>query len=111
MTKHVKNYIHRPFTDEVMAIGGHYRFTDEIRLEFEGNELLYLKGYAVFDTTCCGAGGCSYILVQGFIDKWKSRKEGGFFISQIKPVKDQNLQNRIVKKLKENELVQQVQFA
>jgi hypothetical protein len=111
MKDSLNDYVHRPFSDEIIAIGGHYRFTDELRLTFEGSQLLYLKGYAVFDTTCCGAGGCSYILVKGFIEKWKTRKDGDFYVSQIRPVKDDNLKNRIIQHLKEKELVQQVQFA
>ena len=111
MSKAILDYVHRDLKEEVLAIGGHYRFTDEVRLLFEKNELLYLKGYAVFDTTCCGAGGCSYVLVQGIIEQWKIRKDSdGFFVSRVRPVEDKNLRDRLTRLIKEKEMVQQVRF-
>lgn len=109
--KPLQDYVHRPFSEEVMAIGGHYRFTDETRILFGGQALLYLKGYAVFDTTCCGAGGCSYVLVQGFIVHWKDRQdEDGHFVSRILPISDLSLRRNIERWIKKREVVQQVRF-
>jgi len=68
-------YVHHPLDTEVNAIGGRYVFTDEFRVPFSGKELFYLIGYALFDSTCCGFGGCRYALVRGFIIDWKKKKE------------------------------------
>ena len=51
-------YVHQPLNQEVTAIGGHYLLVKEVRLPFEGREVLYLVGHAAFDTICCGPGGC-----------------------------------------------------
>lgn len=107
----MKDYVHRTLEEEVVAIGGHYRFTDEVRLPFGGKQVLYLKGYAFFDTSCCGASGCAYALVQGFIEDWKSRQDSdGFFISRVRPIEDPDLQRQINRLIKNKELVQQVRF-
>jgi hypothetical protein len=109
--KGMKDYVHRELEEEVMAIGGHYTFTDEVRLPFGENEVLYLKGYALFDSTCCGASGCGYALVQGFVAYWKMRKDGdGYFVSRVKPIKDPDTRRQISRLIKEKELVQQVRF-
>lgn len=111
MKSNVCEYIHRNLDEEIMAVGGHYRFTDEVRLPVDSGEILYLKGYALFDSTCCGAGGCSYALVQGFIEQWKvSTNSEGFFMSRILPVESQVLREKISRLIKEREMVQQVQF-
>ncbi len=111
MDKDLREYVHRELEEEVMAIGGHYKFTDERRLPLEKREVLYLKGYALFDNACCGAGGCGYARVQGFIEQWKNRKNSeGYFVSLVKPVADPALRQRISRLIKEREMVQQVQF-
>lgn len=106
------DYVHKDLEEEVMAIGGHYRFTDEALLPFEGKEVLYLKGYAVFDTTCCGAGGCGYALVKGFVEEWKKRKDrSGFSVTRVRQVNDPDARQEIGRLIREKEMVQQVQFA
>mmetsp|Transcript_8216 Transcript_8216/g.4360 ORF Transcript_8216/g.4360 Transcript_8216/m.4360 type:complete len:114 (-) Transcript_8216:1157-1498(-) len=111
ITTDLQTYIHRELNQEITAIGGHYMFTNEIRLPFQGRDVLYLIGCALFDNTCCGAGGCSYALVWGFIENWKIRKnKEGFPVSMVKPVRDPILQQQIRKLIKDKERVQQVRF-
>ena len=50
-------YVHRELDREVTAIGGHYRFDREAQIAFRGQQVLYLCGYALYDTSCCGLGG------------------------------------------------------
>ena len=112
MCQEVKTYTHQSLNREVKAIGGHYRFTDEIRLNFEGREILYLKGYAIFDTTCCGTGGCGYVLVQGFVENWQMLKnDAGVPLSLVQPVGDPLVRQRLRRLILEKEMVQQVVFA
>lgn len=54
--------IHQGLNQEVTAIGGHYVLVKGMCLPFQGRKVLYLVGYSVFDATCCGMGGCSYVL-------------------------------------------------
>lgn len=112
MAGKLKSYVHHDLNRAVTAIGGHYRFTDEVRLRFEGREILYLKGYALFDTTCCGAGGCGYVLVQGVVEAWKERQDqSGAPVSRVRPVRDPAARQRLRRWILETEMVQQVCFA
>jgi hypothetical protein len=105
------DYVHQPLEEEIMAIGGHYRFTDEVRLSVGGGEVLYLKGYALFDSTCCGAGGCGYARVMGWIDRWKDRTdEEGYAVSRLRPVADPAQRQKIDRLIMDREMVQQVRF-
>ena len=70
----IKDFVHPDLGREVTAIGGYYVFDREIRLPYNGREILYFVGYAVLDSSCCGAGGCAYVFVPGFIIQWKYQK-------------------------------------
>jgi hypothetical protein len=105
------DYTHADLDQPIEAIAGHYRFIEEGRFCFEGKAIFYLKGYGVFDTSCCGAGGCSFALVQGVISRWKAKKDAmGRFISTVTPIADPALQARIGRHLVEQLHVQQVNF-
>lgn len=107
----VKTYIHRELNQEVTAIGGHYVLNSEARLPFQGREVLYLAGYAHFDTACCGAGGCSYALVPGFIVDWKIRKnKEGLHISLIESVRAPVFRRQIRELIENKITAQQVRF-
>ncbi len=104
-------YIHHELNREVTAIGGHYVLTKEVRLPFEGREILYVVGYAVVDNSCCGVGGLAYALVPGFIQDWKSTTNNeGLAISLVEPIDNQTAQREIRQLIERNEIVHQVRF-
>ena len=104
-------YVHYPLDTEVNAIGGRYVFTDEFRVPFAGRELFYLVGHALFDSTCCGFGGCRYALVRGFIIDWKKKKNSeGLFITTIERVIDQAEQREIQDIINSRVTVNQIKF-
>jgi len=110
-TDNHQNFIHIELNVETVAIGGHYVFTREVRLPFDGREILYMAGYALFDTSCCGSGGCGYALIPGFIQKWKNKiNTDGRPISGIEPVNDPAMQKQIERLVKTIEAVPQVLF-
>jgi len=105
------SFVHEPLNTEVDAIAGHYTFTREVRLPWDGRELLYLVGYAIIDTSCCGVGGCGYALVPGFVRSWKSAiDDRGLLVSQVEPVRDPDLRLAIERHIKAEEHLPQVQF-
>jgi hypothetical protein len=107
----VQEYVHYDLNQEVTAIGGHYVLLKEVRLPFQGQEVLYLVGHAAFDTSCCGAGGCAYALVPGYILSWKSgTNETGLAVSQVKPIHDQGVQEQVRQLIKNKEVIHQVNF-
>jgi hypothetical protein len=107
----VHEYVHQELNQEVTAIGGHYVLVKEARLSFRGREVLYLVGHAAFDTTCCGAGGCAYALVPGFVLDWKiGTDEAGLAVSQVEPIHDTDTQQALWRLIQKQEVVHQVRF-
>ena len=105
------DFVHLPMNQEITAIGGQYTLVKEGRFSFRGHNILYYIGLAVFDTSCCGTGGCAYALVPGSILNWKVREtEGGLAVSTVAPIRDEILQSEIRYYLIQNEKVHQVQF-
>ena len=106
-----QDFIHPDLGQEVTAIGGHYVFNKEARITYNDREVFYLVGYAVVDTSCCGAGGCAYALVPGFVKAWKYKSNiSGVSVSQIEPISDPVNQQAIRRLLQKKEVVQQVTF-
>jgi len=106
-----QEFVHPRLGQEVTAIGGHYVFGKEIRWPFQGREILYFVGYAVLDSTCCGVGGCAYVLVAGFIRKWKYKKnDNDCPVSQIELIQARLDQQQIRNSIQKKEMVYQVTF-
>ena len=107
-------YVHRPLGETVQAIGGSYRLAKEVRLSLEDEpavEVLYLVGHAVFDSTCCGVGGCGYALVQGVIRRWHAvTSADGLPMTEVAPIGDEALRERVRRLVAAREKVQQVNF-
>ena len=106
-----QEYVHQALNQEVTAIGGYYLLVKEVRLPFHGQEVLYLVGYAAFDTTCCGTGGCAYALVPGFVLKWKSQRNAdGLAVSRVEAIHDKDSQEQVQRLIEKRETVHQVIF-
>ena len=106
-----EEFAHPELNAPVIAIGGNYVFTHEKRIPFKEREILYYIGIATFDTTCCGAGGCAYAFVPGFILSWKNnRNEKGVPVSSIELVKDPSVQDEVRALILKNEMVNQINF-
>ena len=104
-------YVHQGLSQQITAIGGHYVLVKEVRLPYDGREVLYLVGHAAYDSTCCGTGGCAYALVPGMIAGWHSgQTEDGLAISRLEPIKSSEAQNKIRRLIERSEAVQQVIF-
>jgi hypothetical protein len=107
----IQEYAHQELNQEVTAIGGHYVLVKEVRLPFQGREVLYLIGHAAFDTTCCGVGGCAYALVPGSVLGWKvATNQDGRPVSRVEPIRDEAVRKEISRLIDERETVQQVRF-
>ncbi len=109
--KKIKEFVHEQLNQEVTAIGGHYVLTREACLDFNEKKVLYQAGYGVFDTTCCGSGGVGYAVVQGFVLKWKMKKNvDGVEVSVVEPVRDQEDKKKIQELIMKDNAVSQVVF-
>ncbi|MCG6911129.1 MAG: hypothetical protein LJE94_13520 [Deltaproteobacteria bacterium] len=111
VTIDTKDFVHPELNRSVKAIGGEYLFAKEAVLPFEGRDVLYLVGCALFDTTCCGAGGVCYARVAGFIQQFQYKTdESGRPVSLVVPVADRHEQQKIRRAISRCEPVQQVEF-
>jgi len=105
------DFIHPELGMEITAIGGHYVFTKEVRLSLRDREILYYVGYAVLDTTCCGIGGSAYVLVAGYIRKWKYKTGlNNATLSQVEPLREEIVQKEVRRLIQNREMVYQVNF-
>lgn len=78
-----------PFDTEIQAIGGHYVTVKEVCLPYQDREILYVIGYAVVDSSCCGVGGCGYAKVPGYLLDWKTKSnEDQYPVSRVEPITD-----------------------
>ena len=104
-------YTHFGLNEEHTSITGHYVVTSEVRLPFHGREVLYLTGYSVVDSSCCGVGGCGYALIQGYILNWKERKNAdGFDQTIYEPIRDPFIKDELSQVINQRETVTQVNF-
>ena len=107
----LQDFSHPELNVQVTAIGGSYFMLKEDRLSFNGEEVLYLVGTAIFDTTCCGTGGCAYALVPGFIQKWQYKTDANSRpVSRVKPIGQERLRRKVREMIFEKESVHQVDF-
>jgi hypothetical protein len=106
-----RDHVHQPLDEQVTAVGGSYELVKEARIPLEGRDLLYVVGHAVFDTTCCGAGGCAYALVPGFVVRWRHRTTNdGLSVSEVEPVQDETVRRDAARRIRALETVQEVRF-
>jgi len=109
--KGLQDFSHPELNVQVTAIGGSYFMLKEARLQLNGEDILYLVGTAIFDTTCCGTGGCAYALVPGFIRKWQYKTDAnGRPVSRVKSVSERRLRKKIREMIFKKESVHQVNF-
>ena len=111
LSERVVDFTHPELNKTVKAIGGEYVFIKETVLSFQEQDVLYLIGCAVFDTTCCGTGGVCYARVPGFIrdPKYKTGEDGRP-VSLVAPIVDPMAQREIRRAIGNREAVQQVEF-
>jgi hypothetical protein len=84
-----KDYVHPALNEEVTAIGGHYVSEKDDRITIDGRDILYILGYAVVDTSCCGVGGGRFAVVPGWLVRYKYRTENsGLPVSEVTPVEE-----------------------
>jgi hypothetical protein len=106
-----KEFVHLPLNEEVRSVSGGYVLEKEVRLPFEGRELLYIVGTAVVDTACCGTGGIRYALVPGFVEHWQgSINENNRPVSQVLRVEDNAQRAEISRIIRSREPNIDVQF-
>ncbi len=104
-------FTHEPLDQETRSVAGQYTFTEEVRLELAGRQVLVRIGFAVVDTACCGVGGCGYALVPGFVRRWRHTTDArGLPLSEVEPVRDPADEEAIRRAIMARHPVTQVRF-
>ena len=95
-------YIHFPLGTEIRMNIGDYRITGEVRLTLEGCDYLCVIAEAPVGSACVGAGTLRFLHVRGRIISWQYRtSDGGFSVSELEPLSEEDLMNTVRKALKE----------
>ena len=107
----MSDYVHQKLGEDIQSISGTYTPGKELRLKYNGKEILCVIGTAVVDTACCGAGSLLYATVPGYVVTWKGRQnESGLPVSKVKPIEDEPTKHAIARILKETENIYNVNF-
>lgn len=106
-------HIHQPLDEEIRSIAGYYMVLEEGMLEYKDREILYLVEVAAVDTSCCGRGGMGFIMVPGYVNTLKARRnDDGLWISDVERVEDEEDRREITRLLlARHPGFQQVNFA
>ncbi len=97
--------------DAAVSIAGYYTPQKEIRLKYNGREVLYVIGQAVIESSCCGLGSWTYVLVPGYIINWQNTKnEAGLPVSEIELISDEEARENIRRAIKTTEDVPLIDF-
>ncbi len=106
-----REYAHIPLGEEVHAIGGYYILEKEVRLPFRGEEVLYVIGMSLVDSSCCAPTGCRYAIVPGYILEWRhGANKDNLPLTEVQPIRDEQIREQITEIIKQAYLVQFVEF-
>ena len=94
----IREYIHAELNKRVEFFGGGYSFIEEGKFPYREKEVLYSVGVANIEASCCGALGCGFIKVPGYVLSWKKRIDAhGRVLSEIERIEDDESQREIRK--------------
>jgi len=103
-------YMHE-INKEIRSIGGRYELEREGLMKLGDGEILYAVGNAVLDSSCCGFWGCRYVLVAGYVIRFKfAFDDDGNPLSEVISIEDNGLQDQISGMMKNQEGATQVIF-
>lgn len=107
----MSKYTHLELNKDISAPAGYYTPQKEVRLKYDGREILYVLSQAVIESSCCGASDFNSALVPGFVVSWHSGKnKAGQPISEVESITDETIRDSIRKHIKETERVSRIEF-
>jgi hypothetical protein len=101
-----QDYTHMEPGERIESVAGHYTMESEFTVEHGGRRVLVVLGHTIIDGACCGAGGCRYAFVPGFV----IAPRGGGRTTRVEPIDDTDDQRDIEQIIHSREIVQQVIF-
>lgn len=107
----MKKYTHLELNREVRALSGYYIPLKEVRLKQAGREVFYLVTHTIVDSSCCGTADFNHALVPGYIVNWQTEKnKAGLPVSEVEPIADQAVKDKIREAILSSENVAQIEF-
>ncbi len=107
----LSRYTHLELNKDVLAPSGYYTPQKEVRLKYDGREILYVLSQAVIESSCCGANDFNSALIPGYIVKWHTEEDkDGNSISLVEPITGEPTRDAIRKIIKEKEHINQTEF-
>jgi len=107
----MSKYTHLELNRDIAAPSGYYTPQKEVRLKYDGREVLYVLSQAVVESSCCGATDFNSALVPGFVVSWHSEKSSeGLPISEVESISDDAIRDAIRKHIKETEHISRIEF-
>jgi hypothetical protein len=104
-------YAHLELNKDIPVPSGYYTPKKEVKLKYDGREVLYVLNQAVIDSSCCGVSDFTNALVPGFIVKWHIEKtKEGIPVSEIEPIADERIRDAIRKIIKNTEYITRTEF-
>jgi hypothetical protein len=104
-------YTHLELNADVPAPSGYYTPRKEVRLKYDGREVLYVLSQAVIESSCCGASDFNSALVPGYIISWRSEtNKEGLPVSEVAPISDEKVRDDIRKIIKDTEHITRTEF-
>ena len=104
-------YTHLKLNEDIKALAGYYTPRKEVRMKYNGGEILYVISDTVVDSSCCGEADFSSALVPGYIVRWQAEtNRDSLPLSDVEPVTDKATQDSIRKAIRETENVSQIEF-
>lgn len=104
-------YAHQELNKDIPAPSGYYTPSKEVRVKYDGREVLYVLSQAVIDSSCCGVGEFNSALVPGFIVKWQAEtNKDGRPVSEVESITDEKARDDIRKIIKDTEHVNRTEF-
>ena len=107
----MNKYPHLELNKDIEALAGYYAPQKEVKLKYNGREVLYIIGQVVIDSSCCGKINFKYALVPGYVvGWWTETNKDGLPVSEVEPITDEAIQADIRKIIQETEHVSQIEF-
>ncbi len=108
----MSKYTHLELDKDIeIGIAGYYTPEREVRLKYDGSEVLYVIGKAVVESSCCGTGNWIYAIVPGYIIDWQNTKnETGLPVSEVASISDKEVQEKIRRIIETDEAASLIGF-
>jgi len=104
-------YTHLELNRDIQAPAGYYTPQKEVRLKYNGREILYVLSHAMVDSSCCGKADYCQALVPGYIVSWRLEKnKEGLPVSEVEPITDDMTRDGIRKIIRDAEHISQTEF-